>query len=92
MRPEKLLGMANQIAIFFRSYPGDEGVSGVHRHLHAFWTPVMVQTLRRHLEGGPTGADPLVVEAFQRDPATESPAQKVLAPLREAGQMATDAG
>ena len=92
MRPEKLLGMANQIADFFRSYPEPEAITGVHRHLKAFWTPVMVSTLRHHLMRESAGADHLVVQAMRQDPAEESPAEKVLSPVREAGQMASDAG
>ncbi len=92
MRPEKLLSMANQIAGFFRSYPEPEAVTGVHRHLEAFWTPVMVSTLRQHLMRESAGADHLVMQAMRQDPAEESPAEKVLSPVREAGQMASDAG
>ena len=92
MRPEKLLGMANQIAVFFRSYPEAEGVAGVNHHVHAFWTPVMVDTLRRHLAADPAGADTLVVQAFDHDTAQESPAEKVISPVRQAGEMASDAG
>jgi formate dehydrogenase subunit delta len=92
MRPEKLLSMANQIATFFRSYPEEEGVAGVQHHLKAFWTPVMVSTLRTHLMRDAAAADPLVQEAFRHHAEAESPAEKVLSPVRSSGSMASDAG
>ena len=67
-------------------------MTGVHRHLEAFWTPAMVSTLRQHLMRESAGADHLVMQAMRHDPAEESPAEKVLSPVREAGQMASDAG
>ena len=96
MRPEKLQAMANQIATFFRSYPDDQAVAGIHRHLHAFWTPVMVATLRDHLGHTPSGADVLVQRALLPDSAADglcaaSPAERVVSPAH-AGAMATDAG
>ena len=92
MQPGKLISMANQIAGFFRSYPDEEAVAGVHRHLEAFWTPVMVRTLRQHLTHDTDGVDSLVVQAMRRDPDVDSPVDKVLSPVREGGAMASDAG
>lgn len=92
MRPEKLVSMANQIASFFRSYPDEEAVAGIHRHLQAFWTPVMVRTLRDHLTVDTAGVDVLVAQAMRHDPDVGSPVDKVLSPARAAGPMASDAG
>ena len=92
MRPEKLLSMATQIAGFFRSYPEEEAVSGIHKHVKAFWTPAMIATLRQHLLDDGAGADALVREAICRKPHTRSPVHNVGAPAREAGSMASDAG
>ena len=92
MQPGKLISMANQIASFFRSYPDEEAIAGVHRHLEAFWTPVMVRTLRQHLTRDTDGVDSLVVQAVRRDPDVDSPVDKVLSPVREGGAMASDAG
>ena len=92
MRPGKLLAMANQIAAFFRSYPDAEAVAGVRQHLTAFWTPVMVRTLRESLDEDAAGADRLVVAAMHWDPAAENPAAKVISPVRQAGEMASDGG
>lgn len=92
MRAEKLISMANQIASFFRSYPDEEAVAGIHRHLQAFWTPVMVRTLQQHLTHDTEGVDALVTRAMRQDPDTDSPVDKVLSPARAAGAMASDAG
>ncbi len=35
----KLDHMANQIAAFFRSYPEEEAVAGIHDHIRSFWSP-----------------------------------------------------
>ncbi|WP_019905319.1 formate dehydrogenase subunit delta [Methylobacterium sp. 77] len=61
---DKLVRMANQIASFFRSYPDDEAVAGIHKHIVAFWTPKMRRALEAH---GPTegsGLDPLALQAI----------------------------
>ncbi len=92
MRAEKLIVMANQIAGFFRSYPDDEAVAGVHRHLESFWTPGMVRTLRQHLTHDTSGVDVLVAQAMRHNPDVTSPVDKVLSPIREGGQIASDAG
>lgn len=45
MQPEKLIYMANQIATFFKSQPGDDGPERIASHLRDFWDPSM----RAHL-------------------------------------------
>ena len=92
MQAGKLISMANQIAAFFRSYPDDEAIAGIHRHLHAFWTPAMMSTLQDHLTHDTDGVDKLVAAAMRRDPAVESPVDRALSPVREADAMASDAG
>ena len=46
---EKLVRMANQIATFFRSYPEEEAVAGIQKHIKAFWTPKMIAHLEAAL-------------------------------------------
>lgn len=41
MQPEKLVYMANQIATFFKSQPGDDGAERIACHLRDFWDPSM---------------------------------------------------
>lgn len=64
----KLARMANQIATFFRSYPADEAVKGVHGHIKAFWSPSMQRALAARLDDTDLGLDPLVLAAFEAEP------------------------
>ncbi len=73
---DKLAMMANQIALFFKSYPHDEAVAGVSTHIRAFWTPKMCGILReaRH---GISGLDPIVIEAFSPEEDARDPALRL---------------
>jgi formate dehydrogenase subunit delta len=63
-KPEKLAAMANQIAGYFRTQPGDQAGDIAH-HLIRFWTREMCATLVAHVHAG--GAiDPLAKEAIER--------------------------
>lgn len=63
MSPEKMIHMANQIAIFFESKPHAEGVSGVAMHISDFWEPRMRKQLFDHIASGGAGLRPLILEA-----------------------------
>ncbi len=63
MSPDKLVTMANQIAVFFRSKPHQEGVDGVAEHINMFWEPRMRSQLFAALENEKSGLDPLVLAA-----------------------------
>ncbi|MCC5993469.1 MAG: formate dehydrogenase subunit delta [Rhodobacteraceae bacterium] len=72
MSPEKLVYMANQIATFFNSQPGDDQVARIAAHLGDFWEPRMIDTLRAHLAAGGTGLDPraeAALDLLARTPA-----------------------
>jgi formate dehydrogenase subunit delta len=89
---DKLVRMANQIATFFRSYPEDEAVAGIHKHIVAFWTPKMRHALAAY---GPTqgsGLDPLVMRAFRQRPEAESPVRPATRDPHLLGAGASDAG
>jgi formate dehydrogenase subunit delta len=75
---EKLVRMANQIAAFFRSYPEDEAVAGIHKHIVAFWTPRM--------------RDPLALTALEVTPKARSPIPDAVTDPHEQGLGASDAG
>lgn len=62
MSPEKMVMMANQIATFFHSQPGDPAPK-VAEHLHDFWEPRMRIQLHAYIEAGGANLDPVVVEA-----------------------------
>lgn len=66
MSPDKLLRMANQIAIFMESKPHAEGVALCASHINDFWEPRMRQQLFATLDAGGEGLHPLVIEAAPR--------------------------
>ena len=89
---DKLVRMANQIASFFRTYPEDEAVAGIHKHIEAFWTPKMRRALAAY---GPTegsGLDPLALEAISGNPVAESPVRAGTRDPHLQGAGASDAG
>lgn len=89
---QKLVRMANQIASFFRSYPDDEAVAGIHKHIVAFWTPKMRHALENF---GPTegsGLDPLALKAINEGPQAESPVRAATHDPALQGAGASDAG
>ncbi|CAM3077634.1 formate dehydrogenase subunit delta [Paracoccus nototheniae] len=62
MSPEKMVMMANQIATFFDSQPGDpaEKIAG---HLRDYWEPRMRAQLLTFLETGGQGLKPSAEQA-----------------------------
>jgi formate dehydrogenase subunit delta len=60
----RLVYMANQIGMFFRSQGHDQAVAGVADHIHKFWDPRMLKAIFAHLDAGGTGLDPNVHEAL----------------------------
>ena len=66
MSPDKLVHMANQIATFFKSQPGEGQAEKVAAHLRDFWDPRMREELGRYIETSGAGLDGLVIEASRR--------------------------
>ncbi len=63
-KPDKLAAMANQIAGYFRTQPGDQA-GAIADHIQKFWTSSMCATLAEHVRAG--GAiDPLAKQAVER--------------------------
>lgn len=60
---EKLVMMANQIAKFFAPQGEARAVPGIANHLQKFWDPRMRAGIRKHVEHGGEGLDPLVLKA-----------------------------
>ena len=60
---ENMIHMANQIAMFFASYPHDEALAGVAKHLHDFWEKRMRIQLHNYVDRDGGGLHPLVIEA-----------------------------
>ncbi len=89
---DKLAAMANQIALFFKSYPDEKAIAGIASHIEAFWTPRMREALCAARNDHP-GLDRLVVEAMAPKVAAMSPAAKEAAgPGRVGALGAVDAG
>jgi formate dehydrogenase subunit delta len=61
-----MVHMANQIALFFNSYPHEEAVAGVADHIAKFWEKRMRLQLREYIAQGGAGLNELVCEAAQR--------------------------
>ena len=61
-----MIHRANQIALFFATYPHDQAVAGVTDHLKRFWERRMHAALQSYVAGGGSGLHPLVLEAAER--------------------------
>lgn len=64
MSPEKLTRMANQIATFFHSQPGEDQAERVAAHLKDFWGPEMRTALKDHAAQDDSDMDVLVKRAL----------------------------
>lgn len=62
MSPEKMVTMANQIASFFNTQPGD-APEKIALHLSDFWEPRMRRQLLDYIASGGEGLNPSVQEA-----------------------------
>ena len=62
MSPEKMIIMANQIATFFNTQPGDAPES-IASHLSDFWEPRMRRQLLDYIDSGGDGLSPSVQKA-----------------------------
>lgn len=66
MSPDKLVYMANQIATFFKTQPGDEAADRVASHLRDFWEPRMREQLLAHIKAGGAGLDRIVLDGARK--------------------------
>ena len=57
---------ANQIALFFASYPREEAIAGVTDHLKKFWERRMRDQIVQYASQGGGGLHDLVAEAVKR--------------------------
>jgi formate dehydrogenase subunit delta len=58
----RLVSMANQIASFFASQRHRDSGEAVADHLRKFWTPIMRDHIRAHLDSGGAGLSPVARE------------------------------
>lgn len=57
---------ANQIALFFATYPRDEAVAGIAKHITMYWERRMRNQIEEYVSGGGGGLHELVLEALKR--------------------------
>lgn len=62
----RLVYMANQIGRFFTTQGADKAVAGTAEHIRKFWDPRMRETIRKHVEAGGEGLDPVAKQAIER--------------------------
>ena len=61
-----MVHMANQIALFFASYPREDAIAGVADHLRKFWEPRMRKQITAYVAQGGAGLHELALEAVKR--------------------------
>jgi formate dehydrogenase subunit delta len=66
MESENMVHMANQIALFFASYPREDAIGGVAAHLRKFWEPRMRKQIIAYVAQGGAGLHELALEALKR--------------------------
>jgi len=60
-----MVHMANQIALFFASYPREEAIASVTDHLKRFWEPRMRKQIISYVAQGGGGLHELALEAVK---------------------------
>jgi formate dehydrogenase subunit delta len=66
MKSSSMVHNANQIALFFATYPHDEAVAGVVNHIAKFWERRMRDQIQKYVTEGGSGLHPLVLEALEQ--------------------------
>jgi formate dehydrogenase subunit delta len=66
MRAELMVHNANQIALYFASFPREEAIAGVLDHIQKFWERRMKDQLLDYIAKGGKGLHELVLEAVKR--------------------------
>ena len=66
LHEETMVHKANQIALFFASYPQEEAIAGVASHIQQFWEPRMRRQIKQYIADGGGGLHELVAPAVER--------------------------
>ncbi len=61
-----MVHMANQIALFFASYPKEEAVASIANHLKMYWEPRMRRQIIEYVASGGEGLNDLVRESVKQ--------------------------
>jgi formate dehydrogenase subunit delta len=70
MKVELMVHNANQIALYFASFPREEAIEGVLDHIMKFWERRMKDQLLDYVAKGGAGLHELVLEAVKRMPVS----------------------
>jgi formate dehydrogenase subunit delta len=70
MKAELMVHNANQIALYFASFPREEAIDGVLNHIQKFWERRMKDQLLAYIGQGGAGLHELVLEAVKRMPVS----------------------
>jgi formate dehydrogenase subunit delta len=92
---DRLVYMANQIAGFFETQPGDVAALQTADHLKSFWDPRMRQAILQHLAAGGADLSPVAAAAVAllRGSVRATPAETLaLQGERSASGPGDDAG
>jgi formate dehydrogenase subunit delta len=71
MNASSMVHKANQIALFFATYPREEAVEGIANHFSKYWERRMRQQIQKYIAEGGGGLHELVLEALKRVPAVQ---------------------
>lgn len=66
MKASTMVHNANQIALFFASYPREEAIAGITDHLIKFWERRMKDQIVQYVAQGGSGLHELAREAVKR--------------------------
>jgi formate dehydrogenase subunit delta len=66
MKADTMVHNANQIALFFATYPREEAIASVTEHLKKFWERRMKDQIIQYVAQGGSGLHELAIEAVKR--------------------------
>jgi len=66
MIAERMVHDANQIALYFASYPREDAIAGILDHFKKFWEKRMRQQIADYVAHGGGGLHELAMEAVKR--------------------------
>ncbi len=66
MKASTMVHNANQIALFFATYPHEEAVAGIANHIGKYWERRMRDQIEQYVASGGGGLHELALEALQR--------------------------
>jgi formate dehydrogenase subunit delta len=66
MKASTMVHNANQIALFFGSYPREEAIAGITNHFSKFYERRMLDQINQYVADGGSGLNELVVESLKR--------------------------